>query len=303
MNEDTSHVDPPTVPTEEKAKETEGLLRLKSLRTYQGDVEEIMAKNHTSVITVAVAEQARKQREDPRPPQLIHPTKAKGKSFIVTGMLFMALGIGTVGAVYYVQSRINPLRVQAKDSILTYSNIYSFDATETTPYQFGQIISQRKQSVNLKVNEIFAIDPQSKDKKQLLTETFLSLLTPNIPQALARSFGEKYMFGIYSYDTNAPFIILSVADFGASYSGMLKWENKMIADLGELFDIPSFQNTSLYTFKDEALKNKDLRIAVDRSGKTVLVYSFIDKNTLIITVNENVFTSLLHAYQTTQTVR
>jgi hypothetical protein len=84
---------------------------------------------------------------------------------------------------------------------------------------------------------------------------------------------------------------------------MLKWEKTMAQDLGGLFEIPADTGTSTEIFLDEALRNKDLRILQDNGGKTILLYSFIDKQTLLITKNENVFNAILAKYLTSKTTR
>jgi hypothetical protein len=42
-------------------------------------------------------------------------------------------------------------------------------------------------------------------------------------------------------------------------------------------------------FEDEVVKNKDIRVLKDSTNTTVLLYSFINKETLIITTNEQTF--------------
>ena len=122
-----------------------------------------------------------------------------------------------------------------------------------------------------------------------------------MPSELSRSFDKKFMVGIYSFDTNEPFIILKTSDYGASYAGMLKWEKEMSRDLGEIFSLPA----TLYgaPFIDEEYKNKDLRVLRNTDGKVAMLYSFIDKNTLLITANENVFSAILGKYVISQQVR
>ena len=48
-------------------------------------------------------------------------------------------------------------------------------------------------------------------------------------------------------------------------------------------------NTS---FEDITIKNKDARILKNNRNDTVLLYSFLDKNTLLITSSESVFQDL-----------
>ena len=306
MNEDHTQQNAPVIPAAaevtELVNQRESPVRLKSLRTFQGDVQEAMAKNNTSIVHIALAEQTRKQKE-PEPQQTPVSYNIKNKSFLVVGISFLTIGLIVIGVVYYMNSRVNPLSVPTNGSIVNYSQAGIIDATNMSPDQFNQTVLQQKQSVKLPVNNLLFIDVQGSDKKTLPTENFLSLLAPNMPSTLARSFAQKYMFGIYSYDTNTPFVILTTEDYGASYSGMLKWEENMSKDLGILFGLSSDIISKPSIFTDESVKNKDLRILVDANGKTVLVYSFIDKNTLIIASSEDIFTALLGKYTTAQMVR
>jgi hypothetical protein len=93
------------------------------------------------------------------------------------------------------------------------------------------------------------------------------------------------------------FILISVKDYAESYAGMLIWEKDMPKDLGEIFKVSSSLSSTTSLFTDEAIKNKDLRVLKDQNKNTVLLYSFVDKNTLLITTNEDVFSALLGKYQ------
>jgi hypothetical protein len=114
-----------------------------------------------------------------------------------------------------------------------------------------------------------------------------------MPPSLVRSFGDEYMFGIYSFDTNEPFIILTVDDYAIAYSGMLKWELDAGKDLATLFNIPTQNSSSTLVFKDETAKNKDMRVLKDSAGTPLVLYSFIDRKTLVITKNENVLSAIV----------
>ncbi len=128
----------------------------------------------------------------------------------------------------------------------------------------------------------------------------LGLLAPRMPASLVRAFENKYMLGVYSFDTNEPFIILTTNDFPVAYSGMLKWEKDMVADIGKIFNISVVNSEPPLAFTDEALKNRDLRVLKDNENKTILLYSFIDKNTLVITSNENIFNAIIGKYFVSQ---
>ncbi len=69
-----------------------------------------------------------------------------------------------------------------------------------------------------------------------------------------------------------------------------------------IFEIPS-NLLGQNPFIDKAIKNKDLRELVDQNGKVVLLYSFIDKNTLVITQTVEVFNAILAKYLVSKNVR
>ena len=111
------------------------------------------------------------------------------------------------------------------------------------------------------------------------------------------------MLGTYSFDTNALFLILSINDYPSAYAGMLKWEPNILSDIGGLFEVRAQASTTKLEFSDEALQNKDLRIVKDLNGNTLFLYSFIDKNTLVLTTNENILTAIMGKYLLSKMVK
>jgi hypothetical protein len=206
-------------------------------------------------------------------------------------MLLFILGVFTVGTVYYFKSQNPAVNVNQNKTIISYSQTKNLQIASSTRKDFITSILVEKQNLKLPVNSVLYLNTGDINR-------FVELIAPHMPSELARSIDSRYMLGIYSYNTNEPFIILTETDFGLSYSGMLEWEKSMTSDLGEIFSVSQASTTSI--FEDEALKNKDLRIIKDSSRKTILLYSFIDKNTILITTNENIFSAILGRYMTSK---
>ena len=120
------------------------------------------------------------------------------------------------------------------------------------------------------------------------------------------------MAGVHSFDGNHPFLVLKTGFYENAFAGMLEWERYMKDDLAPLFGpaktkIPSGQIVAdtvqepELVFVDSVIKNKDTRILRGKNGKTELLYSFVDKNTIIITTNEHTLEEVFVRHTTSKT--
>ena len=275
------------MPPEEKKER----VPIKSLRTYQGDVEEAIAKNKYSSTTILVAEQQRKEKE----PEKVVEVKYSGtrnKVFIYFGGIFLILGIAVVSSVYYLKSTDTVVIEKTTKTIIPPTKAKNIDIAGTNREKFVNSLIAEKTGFDSPINSVLFLNT-TENSETAKIEKILSLIAPNQPSSLIRSFGKDYMVGVYSYDTNEIFIILTVSDYASSYSGMKKREKDIARDLGKIYDINQDVVTSNTLFTDLALKNKDLRVLKDLGGKTQVIYSFIDKNTILITKNERIFSAIM----------
>ena len=71
---------------------------------------------------------------------------------------------------------------------------------------------------------------------------------------------------------------------------MLKWEKTMAIDLKDMLQIDVEENLQ---FADRLYFNKDVRTIETQSGKVVLLYSFVDTNTILIAKDRHIFQDIL----------
>jgi hypothetical protein len=279
-----------------QAPDNFGIGTLKPLRTYQGDASNAIGKTKASIITIAVAEQNRKAKIEPEPERESNP-EIKNKIFIFVGTFLFVLGIIVVGVIYFISIQNKTVQVSQNGTILNYDKEINVSIANTTHVAFLQSILDQEKNLNLPANSVLYLNTTS-GVGSADSQTVLQILAPKIPLSLLRNLSQDYMIGIYSFDKNQPFIILTVDDYGQGFSGMLKWEDTMVSDLGQIFGITPLagSDSTGYIFTDESLNNKDLRIVQNSSRQTILLYSFIDKNTILITSNENTFSGLLNKY-------
>ena len=112
--------------------------------------------------------------------------------------------------------------------------------------------------------------------------------------------------GAHNFKGNQLFIIFPVSSFDHAYEGMIALEDTLLRDIGPLFGIDEknlkVENASTtaqllqkqIVMKDVIIKNKDARAAFNTEGAIVFLYSFRDRQTLILTQNEETFKVLLN---------
>ncbi|HVV38805.1 MAG TPA: hypothetical protein VHD31_00570 [Candidatus Paceibacterota bacterium] len=155
-----------------------------------------------------------------------------------------------------------------------------------------------------------AIDPLS-------AQEVLQFLSPNVPDTLTRTIDpSEFVLGIHVYEENQPFLILKADSYEQAYAAILNWEPYMQKDLAPLFartprlqimatqpnatttqstatstatttttpPVPNY--TASTTFIDRIVENHDARVIQDSAGNILLLWSFLDRKTLVITTNE-----------------
>lgn len=276
---------------------------IKALRTYQGDVEEVLSKTKSSTATIMLAEEKRREERPELAPRRREVSGERNRLYLVLGSFLLFLAISIVGGVYYIRLNEKVVVKPKEKALIAFTKEVKIQTNNTSNENLSKKIETEVERFNQEINSVLNINLTDDGGETISAEESVKKISKNIPAELSRSFDGKYMIGVYSFDTNTPFIILKTSDYENSYSGMLKWERDIPRDLAGIFKIPKEIINNKVAFIDEAYKNKDFRVLVDSSGKSVLLYSFIDKNTLFITTNENVFSALFGKYIINQEYR
>lgn len=263
---------------------------LKPLRTYQGDVAETLKKQKTSVVQMVLAEHDKKERfkEESR------ATSKRNLPLIVISVVFALVGIGALGGgtFYFINKRSaqTPVEPIAVSSIIFAETAKEISIDERTPDSLARTISAEVSSARLRLDTIENVyftkqigDTPTNITARISVQEFFTALNSVIPDALLRSFDSDFMFGIHAFNGNEPFIILKTNFFENSFSGMLKWEERMGRELFPLFGSPVNDALSDKKFQDIVIKNRDLRALLNENKDIVLLYTFYDRNTIIIT--------------------
>ena len=146
----------------------------------------------------------------------------------------------------------------------------------------------------------------------------LPLLAPDI---LMRNIRPESTVGIvHAGSETRPFFILKVSSYERTFAGMLAWEQDMRASLTQLY--PSYPNAPVVSepepaattttttssttpfvipppavapveFVDAIVRNYDVRILRDADGRSLMLYGYYNKETLIIARDEAAFLELV----------
>ncbi len=289
-----------------EATSPEQKIRLKSLRTYEGDVAEAISETGASISTIAVAEQKRKIEEPEMAPSIGESPDSgiKNKIFGFVGVTLLVLSFLIIGGIYYTISQNNKkIDVAKQTTLITFSQHTDLPIDNLTSESFAEAIRQKTKEFTQPVNSILYLSLSKNGTSTPSINEVIPLIDPQTPGLLTRSLGSKYMLGVYSFNTNEPFIILTTQNYPQTYAGMLDWEQSMIRNLGGIFNFSLYASTTPLAFQDEEIRNKDVRILKNENQKTVLLYSFLDRNTFIITSNEAIFNAIFGKFITSQTTR
>ncbi len=237
------------------------------------------------------------------------------KPLITIVLIMLFIGGGIYGAYYVYENNLLSTTTPIEQKIIIPSiispdkqmawNIDSINKTQLIP----QIYSQFKKNTQEKgkVLELIltqkVIDSEKQTDKAISGSTFIEKSGISMPDVLKRSLTDRWMLGSYSEEDGriTPFIILTTDFFQNTFAGMLSWEKSMPEDLSLILnyrekakEIDLFASSTISSyfnirgsFVDKQIMNRDLREFRASNGELLFLYSFINKNSLIITTTES----------------
>lgn len=224
----------------------------KALRTYESDVADFMSQEKSSVASIAIAENNRREKEkDTVDSQKNNERNSderkhnlKKLSLLLISLIF--IGGGIVGA-YYLYTK-SPLAketivapLQNKTNSLVLSD--SFATITVDGLLPNDIITKindevsKEQVVNSIKEIIFVQKTNNTGDENVLTRIggpkMFEIMDISVPDILARTITDEWMMGVYSSQLGDKdvFIVATTDYFQNAFAGMLSWEGVMADDL------------------------------------------------------------------------
>lgn len=314
-----------------------------TVRTYQSDIANTIKNDNVSMIKVALSEKKRQERRGQLDNTLEDSNKnlyiligSVVAFLVIAGLIagFIYLQSESNNQSTQVeQQKVQPLLFTETTSIL---NIDQFNLND-----LFRIIERDKEAImDLgDMKSIVLTMGSSTEERQLTTEEFFTVLNSRAPNGLLRSLNPNFLLGVYAFTPREMFAVFKVNSYDAAFAGMFEWEPSIESDIGDMFinkkervdiklnslsavkststsagekDLANSSSTienspfgvfSQRKFIDKVLSNKDARILVDTNGKEAMLYTFLDKETLVIATSEKSLKEIIFRLTTGRIVR
>lgn len=273
---------------------TEKDIPLKQIRTYQGDVADALEKQHESLVSIQRVESLRK--DSSRSNNQSNTTEKKKELFYLLLGSFIFLILSAVGAWYayneFVRKTTAPPISIPLNRFIYADSVVNLNTTNIPRDNFIKTLSENVLNTpDGKLTHIELKKTTGIEETLLTSEDFLTQLGTQAPGNLVRALDPLFMFGAYG---KSAFIIIRLTSFENAFAGMLGWEKNLNRDLGPVFATAELARSLPLesVFTDLIDRNKDIRVLMF-NDQIILLYSFLDNNTLIITDNIGTLRTLI----------
>ncbi|HEY4528256.1 MAG TPA: hypothetical protein VJJ48_00310 [Candidatus Paceibacterota bacterium] len=243
---------------------------LKQIRTYQGDVAEALEKQKESLYSIQERERAARNII---PEEEKKPLK-RSLTLLLSGALFIVLGgAGSWLAYNEFLRKITPSEpVVPANRFINAEDSAELDIFTLSHDSFIESVS------TLRSTPLKHIVLKS-DIHSATISNFLKVLQIEAPGNLVRALESEFMLGSVG---NKFFLIFKVKSFENAFAGMLAAEEEVVKSIG-----------SQSVFRDVVFRNKDTRVLYDPSGKPLFLYSFLEKDYLVITEDPDTLSTII----------
>ncbi|PCI27846.1 hypothetical protein COB55_04990 [Candidatus Wolfebacteria bacterium] len=292
----------------------------KQLRTYDDDLAHSIRTGNKSIISVAIDSQKNPTKAALANRELTPKKPINWKMLSISAALIL-VGITTVYFGFTLSNKSpTPAAILTTGAIINPDRNKEVLARAVTRKDFTNLVLQTKVP-NGSILHFYITEQDSASanlSRDLVTSSeFLSFFDTQIDDAFLRALNPNFMFGVHRLKKNEPFLILKTKSYDHAFAGMLSWEQNLRDDLTPLFgsvsdtfiekteeivDANGATTTSVYIdtvkpdvrqYEDVVIRNRDTRVIRDQNGEIVFLYSFPNKETLIITTNNATFVEIL----------
>lgn len=268
-----------------EGREEESKRRISGIRTLKTDTAEYVKDKKISLVDVAAAESKKGG--------LVSETKTEKLNFKkLTLILLAAIAIGAIAFGGYwlfvrEESDIQQASFSPKPILVADETVEIIAIPDDSKIFLGALRSALETPTRINSFLYVSIVKELEDggKRSITTKEFFNFAGIKAYVGIPDYIGDRFMLSKFYFSKEWPILIFKISSYDHVFPGMLKWESSMAEDFQEIFSIENIDNSKGF-FEDKEIQNRDTRVLYDTDGNILLIYSFIDKDYMVITVNE-----------------
>ena len=264
------------------------------MHTYKDDLQGVVRKKKVSMVKIAAMEAEKEKIVEVEKQEV-----EKSYTIAIISLVLILLGVLSIGGVYFARvfNDTKQVQIQKIDALFFVENRQRYDITNRTSRDLKIDLLRIRNNSRASLGSIEQIlltkevvDPATEKKfnKEITAVEFLDSLGTHTSSEFKRALSDKFFVGLNVIDAYVPVLVLKVEAYGSAFTGMLEWEKNIEADLYPFFNMvfegeknATASGTNVFT--DVVLENHDVRLLRDSKDRIRMVYSFLDRETIVIT--------------------
>lgn len=252
---------------------------VESMHTLSSDLAHALYEKKGTVVKLALAEEEkRRMLEEGR-----EPYSKQNIFFIAASAILVIAGIGLL-TFFYIKAHPGAVAVQGDVSlpafVFTDGNI-TVPLGDKTGTEARQAVSDAFAALQ-PTETVVGVYPMN-ETALLSFSQFANAVSIQIPAVVSTNFLQTFMLGAYrTVDTVVPFLILKTPTGEDARIAMMAWETTLYKTFWDITGRETDQSLGDVAFTNAIIRNKDARVLRDANGEIVLLYTFIDKQTLLV---------------------
>ncbi len=263
------------------------------VETFAEDMAKVIESDRGGLVKNIIHQEEEKERQK----QKLSPESRKNKFFVIGGSVLFLVALGVLSYFIFrteihtveIPPQFTPIIFHDESSLLDIAGLdkdklakFVFDSANETKVKIGGI-----EALYLVLN------------KQIIgVKEFLGIIKSSfvLPMDGATSIvSDRFLMGVMNNQLSSTqeishdfFILLRFRSVAEVFNNMRIWEDKMFFDLHDFFGVNISTTTKDFltkSFENGIVENKNARILYDQDHNVVIMYVFIDNNSVIITKN------------------
>ncbi len=271
----------------------ENKLKNKNVETYTADMVKAIESDKGGLIKKIIHEEEEHEAEKIN----LSPGSKKNRAFMFISITLIILALGVLAFFAFFDEKINVVEIALQAVPIIFTDQTDFiPIDDLTKDKIAETVSNQANNTKVKIGGVNGIY-LTENKKVIGFDRFTVLIKSNLTAGQLGLISSNFLLGVFksglssiSPNIGDLFMLLKVKSFTDIFPVMQSWESKMLYDLHGFFGVKLSPETNyLFTksFEDGIVANKNTRILKDNSDQIVLMYIFVDDNSIIITNSEN----------------